>query len=291
MLIHEPIADTGPQPSKSLLPLFGILDVNQAQPEEVTLYVKGFNSRSNTIKQFTTWSKCHDQLVADKGWERHAFGYDWSSGYVYSFRGIPIPFVTLGYLATQAKRVIQKPPRLSRMQLWLSRPRTFGLAVLADVSLLAARLYTQFETAAKVSETQADKLAQHLVHLREQYARVRVVAHSLGCRHVIRAIHQIPPEQRPDEVHLLAPAVGSESVSALKGLSKDMTYLYHCKRDAMCGRSYRLVRKQNALGAVGVPVTQDNDDENGTLTVIDTDAFFGVFVHRQYQNRFHLFAQ
>lgn len=91
-------------------------------------------------------------------------------------------------------------------------------------------------------------------------------------------------ERRPDEVHLLAPAVGLKDLPELREIARRKTYLYHCQRDGMLGRTYRLVRKQTALGAVGAP-------SNDTLTVIDTDDFFGVFVHRQYQNRFHLFAQ
>jgi hypothetical protein len=242
-----------------------------ADGEEVSVYVKGFNSRSHNVSQFTSWLRCHLELAEERGWSENAFGFDWDSGWVYSFRGIPVPFLSISYGVWRISHAVRPRPRISRSALWMMRPRGFFTALLVDFSLMGARLWSQFS----ISDNRARDevlhsssssvflcvcfrltpwrqaagrvLAGELQSLRTRFRTVRVIAHSLGCAHVVHAVAMLAPDARPDEVHLLAPAVTSAEAGALQTLAQRMTYVYHCDRDMTCGRAFRLLRREVSI--------------------------------------------
>lgn len=69
-------------------------------------------------------------------------------------------------------------------------------AVAVDVGLHAGRLAYQFNTATTESKERAEIFALRLLRLRSEHENVRIVAHSLGCRHVVEAISQLNADER-----------------------------------------------------------------------------------------------
>ena len=82
-----------------------------------------------------------------------------------------------------------------------------GLIVGEQVLTISALFVHQYLLASRNAPVIAQVRARHLGALTEAGARVRVVAHSLGCRQVIEAVSRLSPQLRPEEIHLCAPAV------------------------------------------------------------------------------------
>lgn len=65
-----------------------------------------------------------------------------------------------------------------------------------DVGLHAARLAYQFSTATRESHERAEMLAWRLLDLRRKYDTLRIVGHSLGCRHIVEACSLMSHNER-----------------------------------------------------------------------------------------------
>lgn len=149
----------------------------------------GFLAEGDTPDNFADWMHSHRLLVLSKDWAPAALGFSWPSGSA----SVPVPLATLasaGYLVASNIR------RLS--QLRLPTPATVLGAFAVDVGLHAGRLAYQFNQATNESKERAEILALRLLRLRSEHEKVRIVAHSLGCRHVVEAISKLNPEERLD---------------------------------------------------------------------------------------------
>jgi hypothetical protein len=147
----------------------------------------GFLAEGDTPDNFADWMHSHRLLVLSKNWAPAALGFSWPSGTA----SIPVPVATLasaGYLVASNIR------RLS--QLRLPTPATMLGAVAVDVGLHAGRLAYQFNTATTESKERAEIFALRLLRLRSEHENVRIVAHSLGCRHVVEAISKLNIDER-----------------------------------------------------------------------------------------------
>jgi hypothetical protein len=149
--------------------------------------VLGFLAEGDTPDNFADWIHSHRLLVLSKNWAPSALGFSWPSGTV----SVPVPFATLAsasyLLATNAQRLAH---------LRLPTPATVLGAFLVDIGLHAGRLAYQFNQATTESKERAEILALRLLRLRTEHEHVRIVAHSLGCRHVVEAISKLKPEER-----------------------------------------------------------------------------------------------
>lgn len=65
-----------------------------------------------------------------------------------------------------------------------------------DVGLHAGRLVYQFSVANRESQERAERLAWRLLDLRKKYEKLRVVGHSLGCRHIVEACSLMQHSER-----------------------------------------------------------------------------------------------
>lgn len=75
-------------------------------------------------------------------------------------------------------------------------PASIAGALAIDVGLHAARLAYQFNTATHESQDRAEMLAWRLLDLRKKHDYLRVVGHSLGCRHIVEACSLMDPTER-----------------------------------------------------------------------------------------------
>ena len=200
---------------------------------EITVYVKGFLSKVTKAEFFETWSTSHAALssrpcsfpssTAPGGrpllptpWSSEHCGYEWTTtghSFLPSFT-IPVPVLTAALALQRARRVgsVMSPPLLAGV-------------VATDFALNAARLLVQYRLALNAAAVDSRAFAAVLRSLRRDhgYEHVRVVAHSLGCLHVILGIGELEDAaDKPDEVHLCAPAcVESEVAGALeRGLTR-----------------------------------------------------------------------
>ncbi len=237
---------------------------------EVTLYVKGFLSRGEESDHFEPWLACHETLQRTHGWGAHALGYHWPSG---RFGRIPTA-VGLAKSAYDIVRVLRNVRRAAGLGY-------LGYAVGEKLLLVSALFVRQYWVATRNAHELADEQAAHLRALVQGGQRVRIVAHSLGCRQVIEAASSLVPEHRPDEIHLCAPAVREDQVEdKLRDLARGATYLYFTEKDRVLDLGFALLARGRALGLSG-PVR----DYRG-LSALDVSEKFDFRVHGEYQHRF-----
>lgn len=191
---------------------------------------------------------------------------------------LPVPLVSgalLGY-------------RLLKLKSSLLKLTPVGLLAGAsvDVALYAGLLATEYYKAEKSLDEQSLVLADALLRLHMRHSKVRVVAHSLGCRLLLNATQAIPEEQRPHEVHLLAPAFTEDDVGPhLDHLARDQVSIYHNKDDYILSLLYAGVTAgSTAVGCSGLR------QPYAKATSIDTSPHFDWLVHTEYKNNFHKFA-
>ncbi len=242
-----------------------------AGDDEVTLYVKGFLGRGEQPDHFERWLACHAALEASHGWGAHALGYHWPSG-----RLLSRPLAALGVVkgAVDLFRIGRNVRRAARLGHW-------GVMVAEEAALVAAHFVLQYVTASRSARERAHDQAAQLRRLAGQYRRVRVVAHSLGCRHVIEAVAQLEPELRPHEVHLCAPACREDDVAAkLAALAREQAFLYYTGKDRVLDLAFTPLARGRALGFSG-----PRRDYDG-LTALDVSGHFDFRVHGEYKNRF-----
>jgi hypothetical protein len=241
-----------------------------ADDHEVTVYVKGFLGRDEKPDHFDRWLACHATLVESHGWGAAAHGYPWQSG-----RLLPGSVVAMGSakLALDVARVVRNLSRAARLGF-------VGMRVGEGLALIGAHLVYQYVTASRSALEQAGDQAAHLRRLAAEERRVRVVAHSLGCRHVIEAVSQLEAARRPHEIHLCAPACREKDVAEkLSGLAQERTYLYYTNKDRMLELVFTPLARGLALGFTGPQRDYDR------LVAVDVGEHFRFRVHGEYKNR------
>ena len=192
---------------------------------------------------------------------------------------IPVPLVSgalLGYRLLKLKSSLLK-----------LTPMGFLAGASVDVALYAGLLATEYYKAEKSLDEQSLVLADALLRLQARHSKVRVVAHSLGCRLLLHATKAISEEKRPHEVHLLAPAFTEEEVGPhLDLLAQDHIHIYHNKEDYILSLLYTGVTAGGtAVGCAGLANTYNK------ATSIDTSPHFDWLVHTEYKTTFHKFVQ
>jgi len=110
----------------------------------------------------------------------------------------------------------------------------------------------------------------------------------LGCKLLIKAIDEIPYEQRPHEVHLCGAAVTESEIDGkLTTLAREHCYIYYSSMDSTLQIGYPLLNNGNeAIGYSGLAVNLPN------VSVICVDFAFKdeYLVHRFYPWVFHKLA-
>ncbi|KAG2225788.1 hypothetical protein INT45_011456 [Circinella minor] len=287
-------AQTSPLVKKKFfteLPKLKVLTRPDETRSEVTVYVKGFLAQGDSPERFEDWLHSHRLLVLSSKhkWGASALGYSWPSGSPLS--QIPVPFATLGSAAYFVSRNWQ---RLSHLR--LPTPASIVGAVAVDVGLHAARLAYQFSTATRESHERAEMLAWRLLDLRRKHDTLRVVGHSLGCRHIVEACSLMNHEDRPDAIHLCAPALVASDIiplicSGTGGLGRSKTVIYYSQKDITLGILLRtLLAGDQAIGEIGLPIDIDIDQ---SVKLIDASKSLGGYYvrsHTDYANKFHYFA-
>lgn len=241
------------------------------EEREVTVYVKGFLSRGERPERFDHWLAGHRTLVATRGWSPAALGYHWDSG---TLGGIAIPLASGAKTVFDLYRMLRHARRISPIS-------TAGWFLAEQGAALSARFVSQFIQARRHASLRADDLANCLAALAADGRRVRVVAHSLGCRQVIEAAALMPRDQRPHEIHLCAPAcLEAEVKDKLANLAREATVLYYAGPDLVLETSFRVMSQGRAIGAAGLEASYPG------LSTRDVSAEFDFWVHTEYKNRF-----
>ncbi|KAG0174369.1 hypothetical protein DFQ28_006649 [Apophysomyces sp. BC1034] len=273
------------------LPKLKVLSRPDDVRSEVTVYVKGFLSEGESPDNFEDWMHSHRLLVLSPThqWGPAALGYSWPSGS--PMAQIPLPLATLGSAAYLVGRNFR---RLSHLR--LPTPASILGAVAVDVGLHAARLAYQFNTAKGESRERAEMLAWRLLDLRRKHDKLRVVGHSLGCRHITEACGLMRHDERPDAVHLCAPAMVASDIlphvtQGTGGLGRESTAIYYSPKDITLGIFLRtILMGEHAIGEVGVPGEAKLDP---SVVIIDASKSLGgyyVGAHTDYADKFHFFA-
>jgi len=269
------------QRSYALIPLSSC-----ATPEarnEYTLYIKGFLGNSHARTNFKHWEAAHETLVSARGWGSTAYGWHWDSGQV-QLSDAPVPWVTLGTIGAAAAKGLIWGSRAFRLT-----PAGLAAGMVIDGSMLLASKYWQ---ATHNADNHSKKLASAIAELGALHTkpRVRIVAHSLGCKLLLNALKELPSDLRPHEVHLCGGAF-PETIfknAYLHGFAKEHTYVYFCTKDATLQYGYGGFHygSEPAVGFAGLSFPFDN------VSNIKVDHFFQdeTLVHNQYGQFFHKFV-
>lgn len=165
-------------------------------------------------------------------------------------------------------------------------PQTLAVVGLQQVLLTGGTLLYQYHYALNNAVELAHQLATKIRELQQSYDRVRIVAHSLGCKILIEAVKELPLHLRPDEIHLCAPAIAeAEHSQLLDHLAKVQTFVYYCERDWVLEPWFRIAHSIPAVGAVGLQRKYIG------LTAVNVDKHFDTLVHFEYKRKFHEFAK
>ncbi|KAI8351823.1 hypothetical protein EDC96DRAFT_518568 [Choanephora cucurbitarum] len=228
-------------------------------------------------------------------WGSSALGYSWPSGN--STSHVPIPFASVG---STAYLVAKNFRQLKNFK--FPTPASIAGALAIDVGLHATRLAYQFSLAQHTSHDRAEMLAWRLLDLRKKHDYLRVVGHSLGCRHIVEACSLMDPDERPDTIHLCAPAfVAPDVIPQIQkgsgGLGRSKTLIYYSHKDITLGILLRaLLMGEQAVGEIGLPsqVGFEKDWLDSSVQTIDVSSSLGGFyvgAHTDYADKFHYFAR
>ena len=247
-----------------------------AGAEEITVYAKGFLTRGEEPDHFDAWLDSHREAAQRNEWAPGAVGYRWPSGEV----GLPpIPFASALKLAWDAWGALSKARRANI-------PATIALTAGEEIARVAIRFASEYRAAERAAHERAEHFAETLSDLRRKHARVRVVAHSLGCRHAIEAIDLLPSVERPDAVHLCAPACREDVVGErLAALAKERTVLYYTPDDLVLRTGFALMSGGTALGSA------PPQSVYAGLEVLDVSQHFQFWTHSEYKRQFGRFAR
>lgn len=189
----------------------------------------------------------------------------------------PVPLVSGSLLAF----------RLLKLKSSLVRLTPLGLAASfsVDIAMYTAMLAAEYYNADSSLAEQSLLFAEQLLHMHSTHSRVRVVAHSLGCRLLYHAIQHLPHDKRPHEIHMLAPAFTESEVGfGLDELARDSITVYHNKDDYILSLLYTGISGgSQAVGCVGLERTYVK------AKAVDTKAHFAWFVHSEYVREFPKF--
>ncbi|KAI9275341.1 hypothetical protein BY458DRAFT_507145 [Sporodiniella umbellata] len=274
------------------LPSLQVLSRPRPEKSEVTVYVKGFLSEGDEAENFQDWMHSHRLLVLSPShrWAPAALGYSWPSG----SHQLPIPLASATFL------FIKSLQQLKNFR-WPT-PGTMAATLALDIGLHAGRLAYQFNTATSESHDRAEMLAWRLLDLRKKHDYLRVVGHSLGCRHIVEACSLMDPQERPDAVHLCAPAlIASDLIPHIQngkatGLGREKTTLYYSEKDLTLGVLLRVLLKgDQAVGEIGLPSQVGLDPHwlHPSVQALDVSSNLGGYyigAHTDYANKFHYFA-
>ncbi|KAI8082796.1 uncharacterized protein BX664DRAFT_361093 [Halteromyces radiatus] len=272
------------------LPHWKVVSRPVDQRSEVTVYVKGFLAEGDTPENFDDWLHSHKLLVLSPKhrWGSAALGYSWPSGS--SLHHIPVPLASVGSAAYLIGRNFQELKHLR-----MPSPLSMIGAVAIDVGLHLGRLAYQFNVATKESQERAEMLAWRLLELRRKHDYLRVVGHSLGCRHIVEACGLMQQNERPNSIHLCAPALVKEDIlpwieNGTGGLGKEQTLIYYSHKDITLGILLRiLLGGTQAVGEIGLL----DSSLDPTVTLIDASKSLGGYyigAHTDYANKFHYFC-
>jgi pimeloyl-ACP methyl ester carboxylesterase len=254
-----------------------LVPLTEATPgDEVTVYVKGFLARGESPERFDHWSAGHRSIVETHGWSPFALGYHWESG---QLRKLALPIAGGAKVAWDVYRLVRHARRIAPLT-------AAGWFVAEQGAALCVRFVGQFIEARRYAIERADDLAACFESLASRHRRVRVVAHSLGCRQVIEAAARLPRGQRPHEIHLCAPAcLESEVREKLPRLAREQSILYFTRLDLVLESSFRVMSQGRAMGAAGL------EGDYPGLRGLDVSDQFDFWVHTEYKNRFRRFAE
>lgn len=242
--------------------------------EEVTIYVKGFLGRNESPKHFDSWLGGHQSLVSSHAWGEGARGYHWEAG---NIRKLALPVAGGAKTLWDLYRLVRHTRRVNPLA-------TAGWFLAEQAAGICARFIAQFIEARRQAETRAHDLASEIERLTVDGRRVRVVAHSLGCRQAIEAAASLPPGLRPRELHLCAPAtLEAEVEGKLDALANGRSHIYYTELDKVLDVSFRAMSQGRAIGAAGLAREYDG------LEAHDVSDVFDFWVHTEYKNRFDRF--
>jgi hypothetical protein len=231
--------------------------------------VKGFLGRGEKPDHFERWLACHERLEQSHGWDSHAFGYHWPSGF--GKVSAAVGALKGGIDLIRVLRNVRRAASLSHL----------GFIAGEQLLTISALFVGQYLAASRNALELSDELAAQLRALAERGMTVRIVAHSLGCRQVIEAVSRLSPELRPEEIHLCAPAVREDDVAEkLASLARGSTFLYYTGKDRVLDLGFTPLARGRALGCAGPREAYPG------LAAFDVSERFDFFVHGEYQLRF-----
>lgn len=211
----------------------------------------------------------------------HSFAYTWQSGS--SRLNFFVPWSNMYWNLLHVGLTVIPSPAL------------IAILVSVDAFLHAVKLARHFALATQRSSQTAIVLARGLSEIRGNYDHIRVVAHSLGCNHVLSAIELVPTRRRPDIIHFLAPSIREDAATEriLRSRPASKTYVYYSHADRTLHNVFQNILRSGPMGcepAIGEVGFRNGDEAFGNVGVRAfrvTRSKFGHLVHTGYTESMH----
>jgi hypothetical protein len=238
---------------------------------ELTIYIKGFLAQCEGPGDFSAFHNSHGRLETEQKWGPRAYGYSWEKGKLgvavpLAKLELPIPVATVSHVLW----ALWTQGRILR----IASPAAAVALVGAELTFSMMQILRQYYVCRASLDEQAKLLAEKLRRLVSVYIKVRMVAHSLGCLLLIKALRELEPrEQEVLECHLLAPAVLVEDCVLVVPNLKSCC-VYYTSSDWTLAGLFSVLHLGEPIGSAGA---------KGLCRDLDVSSLTrGVFVHREF---------
>ena len=176
-----------------------------------------------------------------------------------------------------------------------------GTMFVQDLAIFLATAFVEYKKARENSSAYAKLLSEELIQLRKEYDYIRIVAHSLGNLHLIKALEQIPINSLPNEVHMCGAAVTEEELTKFMDMSTHSSnnmqlYHYWSERDYLLYYVFQMVSLGDCpIGSMVCSGKETNyhikELKQSRVESINVSEHFDFYVHNKYGQMFHKFAK
>lgn len=243
--------------------------------KEVTLYVKGFLQHENR-DAYDGFLNSHEKLIhKNYKWDENAIGYFWDSGKTNRWMTTPI---------VQTAWEIYKNGVLAFKKI----PLVFATTLTVEGFEKGLNIWKQYKTIKYNLPSISVDFGKELKELTENFDKVRIVAHSLGCELVMESLNNISLIKPPSEIHFCGGSFREKRyinlLQTMYANNEGKMFVYYSDSDYFLTLSHILIRKKQPVGVVGLKGIYPN------IYSIDVTDKLGLFPHSDFKNNFSEYA-
>jgi len=271
--------------------------------DNATLYIKGFMNKDDK-ESYHHWYKSHKKIMEQRlnnvihHQQLEIMGLDGDVDTINDTSvSVPREDIAYGYYwnSGNLNYIPSAPVMMSAMELYkygkfaLARiPYLFAVTTMAESIIMAYTLYNIYNKLEFDIDTYSHQLTDDIVMFFKNHHKIKVVAHSLGCKLLLKSLIDLPNDVLPSEIHLCAPAViegnYEKQLKYIDGKGIKVN-IYYSPNDYVLGYLYYLLKGDTPIGAQGLKNKYTN------IQAFDVSHHLGPIVHTSYGRNLHSFIK